>query len=388
MSPVQIDRPDEGHERQWALHLNPQHPAGHGPITLTLRVDSLRDDATILWAEPHIIPLHRGVEKLFESRDYRQALMLADRHEWHSAFGSELGLALTIEAMAGMTVPDRATWIRTTMAELNRAIHHLRWFGETVGQLAGEEPAGISLRNEARRARDALVLLHEAMSGGRLHPMLVVPGGVREDTPSGWVRSLSARVEESAQLVVPLREWLARRPDLAGVGVLGPELATAFGVTGPVARASGAPLDLRLDDPYIGYSELANSGELRRSTATAGDSSARLQVLLDELDISFQCLARCAVELNAPSNQGPVNVRLPRSLRLPEGSGYGWTENPSGINGWFLMSRGGPMPYRLKLRTASFANAQAFCHVVVGSTVCDLPAILMSFLLVGGDLGK
>lgn len=385
---MQIDRPSEGIERQWTLQLGSQHPAGHGPIALTLQVDNPGDDATILWAEPHIVPLHRGVEKLFESRDYRQALMLADRHEWHSAFGSELGLALTIEGIAGMTVPDRASWIRTAMAELNRAIHHLRWLGETVGQLANGEASDIALRDDCRQVRDELVLRHEAMSGGRLHPMLVVPGGVREDTPVGWTANLRVDADRVTPLLGSLREWISGQADLSGVGVLTAELAESFGVTGPVARASGASLDLRLDDPYVAYSQLASSGHLQRVTASPGDAQARMQVLVDELEVSQRCLTACATELAAPSNQGPVNVRLPRSLRLPEGTGYGWTENPSGINGWLLVSRGSPMPYRLKIRTSSFANAQALCRVVVGSKVRDLPVILMSFLLVGGDLGK
>ena len=149
---MQIDPDGAATTREWTLELGSQHPAGHGPITFDLALDGDGDDAIIAWAEPRLIPLHRGVEKLFESRDYRQALMLADRHEWHSAFGSELGLALTIESMSGITVPPRAVWIRTAMAELSRAIHHLRWVGETIGEL-DREANGVELRGAARRSR-------------------------------------------------------------------------------------------------------------------------------------------------------------------------------------------------------------------------------------------
>lgn len=378
-------------DREWTLRVDSQHPAVHGPMTLRLRVDGPDPDARIQSAEVVVAPLHRGVEKLFESRDYRQALMLADRHDWHSAFGSELGLALTIEHMAGIAVPERATWIRTTMAELNRAIHHLRWLGETIGELAADEAESLVLRDSCRRARDRLTWFHEANSGGRLHPMLVVPGGVREDTPDGWAAGLRTEISALTDLADGLVKWVTTHGELsgAGVGVVPLDLATSYGASGPVARASGLALDLRLDDPYLRYDELAATGVLTRVTASAGDSQARLLILAEELRVTFAVLVAATTALDAPGLVGePVNVRLPRSLRVPEGTGYGWTENPTGINGWFLESRGGPMPYRLKVRTASFANAQALSHVLVGETVRALPTILMTFLLVAGDLGK
>lgn len=380
---MQIDASSGGEVQQWTLSLGSQHPAGHGPLVMNLRIE----DDTIRWAEPAIIPLHRGAEKLFESRDYRQALMLADRHEWHSAFGSELGLALTIEAMSGIVVPSRATWIRTAMAELNRVIHHLHWVGETVGELSVTGDAGVALRDQARAARDSLTFAHEQLSGGRLHPMVVVPGGVREDVPAGWTDALRG-AGDAQELIDNLLTWVDGRDDLAGVGVLSRAAAIEFGASGPVARASGAQLDLRLDDPYLAYEELAGAGVLTRVTRQAGGAQARLQVLLDETRVSLRCLDAAAGALDSSEHDGPVNVRLPRAVRVPEGSGYGWTENPSGINGWHLTSRGGPMPYRLKIRSASFANAQAICDAVTGDSLDTLPYTLMTSLLTAGDLGK
>ena len=108
----------------------------------------------------------------------------------------------------------------------------------------------------------------------------------------------------------------------------------------------------------------------------------------DELAVSLGCVIAAAGRLDAAESPGPVTVRLPRAVRVPEGTGYGWTENPSGVNGWHLTSRGGPMPYRLKIRSASFANAQAMCQAVIGDRLATLPTTLMTFLLVGGDLGK
>lgn len=384
---VQIDPTRDDAVSQWTLRLGSQHPAGHGPITMNLKLDGVGEDAVVTWAEPQLVPLHRGVEKLFESRDYRQALMLADRHEWHSAFGSELGLALTIESMSGISVPPRAVWIRTAMAELNRAIHHLRWVGETIGE-CGDDPAAFQLRDAARSHRDALLHTYEAMSGGRLHPMLVVPGGVREDTPPQWTDALRSSASGGLEIVDGLSAWVDSRDDFVGVGVLDPTDAIECGASGPVARASGVALDLRFDDPSLAYRDLAESGILQRVTRGAGDARARLEVLVDELRVSLYCVTAAAEQLDSAENQGQVNVRLPRAVRVPEGSGYGWTENPSGINGWHLTSRGGPMPYRLKIRSASFANAQAICQAVVGEPVTSLPITLMTSLWVSGDLGK
>ena len=388
MSPVQIDNSSPDHQLVWTLEVDDQHPAVHGPMRLDLAVTGDQDDPVITHAEPLIVPLHRGVEKLFESRDYRQALMLADRHDWHSAFSSELGLALTIEAMAGIAVPRRATWIRTAMAELNRAIHHLRWLGETIGEIAQTDPVALGLRDQCRQAKESLVWLHEAISGGRLHPMLVVPGGVRDDAPVGWSEQLRDAARDLGPLAQRLVEWVSTDERLRGVAVLPPTSAIDFAVSGPVARASGMDLDLRFDDPYLAYPDLIDAGLLVRVTRTAGDAQARLQVLAEELAVSLRCIGAAASELGSPGDQEAVNVRLPRSLRIPEGSGYGWTENPTGINGWFLVSRGGPMPYRLKLRTASFANAQALCQILKGTRVSQLPLALMTFLIVAGDLGK
>lgn len=363
-------------ERVWTLTLGPEHPAGHGPLAFRLQVDS---DEVVTWAEPLIHPLHRGVEKLFESRDYRQALMLADRHDWHSAFGSELGLALTIESALGIAVPPRATLIRTLMAELVRSIHHLRWLGESAWELSRDE----SLRIAARTVRERLTLAHEAISGGRIHPMLVQIGGLRSDAPSDW----TVDVAPALAVCDRLAEWAESLVALAAVGVLPSRDALEFAVSGPVGRASALALDLRFDDPYCAYPSLISEGILTRSIRSAGGAQARFEVLAEELRVSLHCVEFCLGLLPETAGE-PVNVRLPRTLRVPEGDAYGWTENPTGINGWYLVSRGGPEPYRLKVRTASYANAQALSHILPGTLVSQLPAALMSFLLVSGDLAK
>lgn len=379
-------------QTEWTLAIYPDHPGMNGPLTFDLRVSGTGAQSLIEWAEPRLAPLHRGVEKLFESRDYRQVLMLADRHDWHSAFGSELGLALTLESQLGITVPARATWIRTLLAEVNRAIHHLRWLGETTVELeraTGAEPPLLAyqLRDRARLARDALIGNLESISGGRLHPMLVQTGGLRADAPDDWTTEVERAATEAESVASELTDWADHATPARGVGVLTTEAALAFAVSGPVARAGGLDLDLRFDEPYCAYPDLISTGVLTRVTAQDGDAQARFQVLAAELVMSLAAIRHCATTVDE-LGAGPVSVKLPRSLRLPEGDAYGWTENPTGINGWYLVSRGGTEPYRLRIRSASFANAQALSHVLVGTPVRELPITVMSFLLVTGDLAK
>ncbi len=363
---------------RWTPSFGPEHPAGHGPMEW----DFVLSGTQIAAASPVIYPMHRGAEKLFESRDYRQALMLANRHDWHSASGSELGLALTIESMLGIVVPQRATWIRTLLSELSRAIHHVRWLGETAREL-GEE----SLAESAKTIRERLIDTQEEFAGGRMHTMIVQPGGLREDCPPDWTTTVRTVAKAAAQIAPQLSEWVRHDERLAGVATLSEQDAIAYGASGPVARASGLSLDLRFDSAYCAYPELIEAKILRRIVRTAGDTQARLVVISDEFAVALDCIVECANRLDALTD-GPVSVRLPRSLRLPEGAGYGWTENPTGINGWYVVSRGAIEPYRLKIRSASFGNAQAASAAVIGESYERFPIALMSFLVVAGDLAK
>ena len=167
-----------------------------------------------------------------------------------------------------------------------------------------------------------------------------------------------------------------------GVGVLTAEQAAAYGASGPVARASGLDIDLRRDEPYLAYDQL----DVPVVTRTAGDCHSRFEVLLDQafvsLDLAEQCLDR------VDRIGGPVNVRLPKVVKAPEGHTYAWTENPLGINGYYLVSRGEKTPWRMKLRSASFNNIAVLPHLVEGAVVADLIAILGSMFFVVGDIDK
>ncbi|MGI8702626.1 MAG: NADH-quinone oxidoreductase subunit D [Nocardioidaceae bacterium] len=364
------------------LNIGPQHPATHGVLRLRLTLDGER----IVDCEPIVGYMHRGVEKLFEVRDYRQIIVLANRHDWLSAFSSELGIVLAVERMLGMEVPVRAVWARMLLAELNRVLNHLMFLGSYPLEVGAITPIFYAFRE-----RETIQEVMEEISGGRMHYMFNRVGGLKEDLPAGWLGRVSAavaavrtRLPQIEDLIFGNEIFQART---RGVGVLSPELIAQHGVSGPIARASGVDFDLRRDDPYLAYDELTVSGILSIPTRTGGDCYDRYGLLLDQakvsLDIADACIARLA-ELP----RGPINVRLPKILKAPEGHIYCWTENPLGINGYYLVSRGEKTPWRLKLRTASFNNIAVLPQMLTGCVVADMVAILGSMFFVVGDIDK
>ncbi|OIV38929.1 NADH-quinone oxidoreductase subunit D [Mangrovactinospora gilvigrisea] len=362
------------------LNIGPQHPSTHGVLRLRLRMQGERITA----AEPVVGYMHRGAEKLFEARDYRQIVVLANRHDWLSAFSNELGVVHAVETMLGMEVPVRAVWLRTLLAELNRVLNHLMFLGSYPLELGGMTPVFYAFRE-----REELQAVMEEVSGGRMHYMFNRVGGLKEDLPAGWTRRAAAAVAAVRSrmgvfddLVLGNEIFRART---RGVGVLPRETAQAYGVSGPVARASGLDFDLRRDEPYLAYGELADV--LRVAVRQEGDCLARFECLLEQthnaLELAEACLGRLA-ELPP----GPVNQRLPKVLKAPEGHVYTWTENPLGLNGYHLVSRGEKTPWRLKLRSASFNNVQALTELLPGCLVADMVAILGSLFFVVGDIDK
>jgi NADH-quinone oxidoreductase subunit D len=362
------------------LNIGPQHPSTHGVLRLKLHLDG----ELITAADPVVGYMHRGAEKLFEARDYRQIIVLANRHDWLSAFANELGVVLGIERMLGMEVPERATWTRTLLAELNRVLNHLMFLGSYPLELGGITPIF-----HAFYEREQLQAVMEEASGGRMHYMFNRVGGLKEDLPAGWygrvraaVAAIRGRIGLFDDLVLGNDIFRART---RGVGVLAPEFVHAYGVSGPIARASGVDFDLRRDEPYLAYGELGDV--LRVVTRQEGDCLARFECLLDQvhnaLDLADACLDRLD---DAPP--GPINLRLPKVLKAPEGHTYTWTENPLGINGYYLVSRGDKTPWRLKLRSASYNNIQVLAELLPGTLVADMVAILGSMFFVVGDIDK
>ena len=256
------------------LNIGPQHPSTHGVLRLRLMLDGER----IITAEPIVGYMHRGAEKLFEVRDYRQIIVLANRHDWLSAFANELGVVLAVERMLGMEVPVRAVWARTLLAELNRVLNHLMFLGSYPLELGAITPIFYAFRE-----RETLQAVMEEVSGGRMHYMFNRVGGLKEELPAGWtgrarhaVDEVRRRLPDIENLILGNEIFQART---RGVGVLSPELVHAYGVSGPIARASGVDLDLRRDEPYLAYGEL----DVPVVTRTEGDCLARFECLLEQV---------------------------------------------------------------------------------------------------------
>ncbi len=356
------------------LPLRDFHPSGHAGFQLQVRVE----DGVVQRTDIRMGLMHRGSEKLFEARDYRQIMMLANRHDWLSAFSSELGIGLAIEAATGITPPERATWTRTLLAEANRVAVALAFLGAVLP--AYEDRARVLA------SRERLVDAQERATGGRVHPMFTRIGGI--------AAPLGAEVlAHYAAIVADLRAGLPRVADavllladgLRGLAPLRREEAVGFGASGPVARASGVDLDLRRDDSYLAYAEL---GELLTvPTRSAGDAAARYEVLLEQVPVSLDLMSACVDRL-VLLGPGPIDVRLPKTVKVPEGVTHSWIEGPLGISGALLASVGDRTPWRLKIRSASFNNVQAIRNAVVGTRLDDLADAVMSFFFVVGDVDR
>jgi NADH-quinone oxidoreductase subunit D len=365
------------------LNIGPQHPATHGVLRLKLTLDGER----ILECEPIIGYMHRGAEKLFEVRDYRQIIVLANRHDWLSAFANELGVVLAAERMLGMDVPVRAVWARTLLAELNRVLNHLMFLGSYPLEVGAITPIFYAFRE-----RETLQQAMEEISGGRMHYMFNRVGGLKEDLPAGWldraadaVAGVRRRLPAMRDMILGNEIFIART---RGVGALDAETVHAYGVSGPIARASGVDVDLRRDEPYLGYGELFREGGPGRVvTRQDGDCYARFEVLAEQVSVSLELADRCIDQLRSLP-RGPINVKLPKILKVPEGHTYAWTENPLGLNGYYLVSRGEKTPWRLKLRSASFNNIAMLPELLRGCLIADMVAILGSTFFVVGDIDK
>jgi NADH-quinone oxidoreductase subunit D len=361
-------------DAELVLDLGADHPSTHGGLRLSLTLDGER----ITSADPRIGFVHRGAEKLFEVRDYRQILMLANRHDWLSAFANELGVVLAVERLMGLTVPPRAVRLRTALAEINRASAGLAFLGAVPA-----DDGGAVVRTTAER--EALLGVLEEVSGGRVHTMFNRIGGLKEDVPAGWIGRTRDVLEQLAGSVPPLTDRLLGSPEVrraAGQGVVTQDMVDGYGLSGPVARAAGVALDLRRDEPYLAYPDLElpypPDGD------SAGDVPARFACLAGDVLAGLQLARTCLADL--PS--GPIAVRLPKAVRAPEGETYAWTENPFGITGYHLVSRGGTTPWRLKVRTPSFATLSALPEILPGLALPDLPMVLASLFFVLGDADR
>ena len=356
------------------IDLGPQHPSRAGLVGLTVELD---DDRRVISARVQPGFLHRGAEKLFEVRDYRQLLMLADRHDWQAPFSGELVAALACEQLLGLSAPPRAVWLRTLLAEVARIGSHLGFLSYIPFALADD-----ALASRVRHARDRGRVLMLALSGNRLHPMLNRLGGLAVDASSEWFDRLALWLGDVESL--GLQSAVAGLGLEPGLGNLDHEQVMSYGLSGPASRASGLDWDLRRTPGYLAYPELTFNADI--VPGCSGDVTARFEHMEYEMRYSIGLVRQCAERLE--SIDSPVNIRLSRIIKLPDAEAWLTIEAPLGMAGIHVVSRGATTPWRFKLRTPTFAAVNVLHEVLVGEQADSVPAIVASLGYTIGDLDK
>lgn len=356
------------------LDLGPDHPTRAGLLELHLWLSE--DQTQIAAADVQAGALHRGVEKLFEVRDYRQVLMLANRHDWHAPFAGELSVALAVEELLGLVVPHRAVWLRMLLAEHTRISSHLGFLGWWARRI----PDGPSIHPAREALREQLLRL----SGNRVHPMITRIGGLAVDADASW---LADELEAIAPAIQLAQDLLAAGPVAGQVAPVSQKIIAGYGLSGPVARAAGVPRDVRVDTPYLDYPTLFELvADRPQKPSVTNDAAGRLALLAHEV-IESGVLITAIVE-HLEQVTGPIEVPLPKVIKVPEAETFMVTEAPLGRAGCHLVSRGQTTPWRLRLRTPSAATVSALPAILVGCPVDQLEAALASLGYVVGDVDK
>jgi NADH-quinone oxidoreductase subunit D len=357
------------------LNIGPQHPATHGVLRVVLDLDGEKIRSAI----PVVGYMHRGFEKLAEARDYRQIMALVNRHDWLSALNNELGVALAVERMMELEIPERAQWIRVLMCEWNRILNHLMFVGSFGLELGAITPVFFAFRE-----REDIQNLMESATGGRLHFTYVRVGGMLQDLPRGFLaasaqmtKNVRMRVEEYRDLLLGNEIFKARTRN---IGILPPDVALDYGVSGSTLQASGVAEDARKTEPYCVYDRV----EFDVPVGRTGDSFDRFLVLLERIEQSCNIIDQTVDQIPP----GPVNVKLPKVIKAPEGEIYVRTENPLGQCGYHLVSDAKKNPWRLKMRTPSFSNIQMLPYLLEDALLSDMIAILGSVFFVVGDVDR
>ncbi|MEX1022471.1 MAG: NADH-quinone oxidoreductase subunit D [Dehalococcoidia bacterium] len=372
------ERAREFETQDLLLNVGPQHPSTHGVFRMVLSVDG----EVVKDVIPYIGYLHRGAEKLCETMDYRQGIGFMDRTEYLAAFNAELSYLMAVETLAELEVPERAQWIRMILCELNRLSSHFMFlgaFGIDVGVFA-------TPFIYAWREREALIDLFEEISGDRMMYAYFRPGGLAWDVPQNFKQRVEEVLKSSEQGIKDFDGLLTNdeifRARTQGVGVISAADAIDYGMSGPSIRASGVPLDVRRDEPYLKYDEV----EWDVITGSNGDVFDRYYCRLLEMRESVKIVRQC---LERMADTGPIMPeKMPRMLRTPPGEVYIRTEAPRGEYGIYLVSKGGNRPYRLKVRSACLSNLQALRDMSVGQYVADAIIVLGSIDIVLSEVDR
>ena len=360
------------------LNMGPQHPSTHGVLRLVLKLSGEK----VVECIPVMGYLHRGLEKIFEWRTYHQGIRYADQADYVSNMLNEHAYAGAMEAIGGIEIPRRAEYLRVIVDELSRCASHLVWLGTYGLDIGATTPVLWCFRD-----REEILDMFEEICGSRMNFNYYRPGGLLYDFPPGLLSKLQRflaryekHIEEDYVKVLDQNEIFLERT--MGVGTIPPDVALAYGLTGPMLRGSGIDWDLRRDRPYAIYPELTT---LKPVVATEGDAYARYRVRLGEMRLAIQIVRECIDRLPG----GPVRARLGHVWKCPPGEAYYTVEGAKGEVGVYMISDGrAPNPFRAKFRGPSFVNLQVLPWLVRGRLVGDLVAILGSFDIVLGDVDR
>jgi NADH-quinone oxidoreductase subunit D len=358
------------------VNIGPSHPSTHG----VCRVIAHLDGEVVVKVEPVIGYLHRGIEKMAENRTYLQVVPLTDRLDYVGSMYANWAYCRAVERLAGIRVPERAEYIRVIVCELQRIASHMMGVGAS-----GADTGAFTAFVYAFDIRERIIELFELLCGARLTYNYVRPGGVSADLPEGWVESCRAVVKAAPARLEELDDLFfgnyIAQGRMKGIGVLTAEDAVAWGASGPVARASGVPYDLRKNDPYSVYPRL----DFGVPVGEHGDVFDRGRVKLAEAIESCAIVEQALDQMEA----GPVKASgIPRLLRPRPGDAYDHIESARGSLGVYVVSDGSPRPYRMKVRSPAFCNLQLLSKLSVGHTVSDLVVILGSLDPVFGEIDR
>ena len=357
------------------VNMGPQHPSTHGVFRLVLWIDGER----IVRAEPHIGYLHRGSEKLCEGEPYSQIITLFDRLDYVANLNGELAFCLTVEKLMALEIPERASYIRVILCELNRIASHMLFYGVYGLDVGAMTPILYGFRE-----RERIQSLFEDVTGARMMHNYIRVGGVKNDLPEDFGRrmevlidQLNRGIEECDQLLSNNEMFLARTK---GIGSISAEDAIDFGVTGPALRASGVLEDVRISEPYSVYDRF----DFGIPVGKYGDCWDRFYVRVEEMRQSMVIIEQAMKQMEP----GPVMGQVRRIPRPPKGEAYMRTESPRGDFGVYLVSDGSDKPYRVKVRAPSFANLQALRHLLRTAYVADAVVILGSIDIILGEVDR
>ena len=396
------DMPADVEDQTMIINMGPQHPSTHGVLRLMLELQG----ETVLRCKPIIGYLHTGMEKTGEDLTFLQGGTNVTRMDYLSPLNNELVFSMATEKLLGIDgdIPERAVWMRMLLSEMNRMSSHLLFLATN-----GMDLGAVSMMLYGWREREEVLRFFQKVTGLRMNHNFIRPGGLAADLPPGWrddvlsiLEMLPPRLEEYDILMTNQPIWRER---LQGVGVITAEEALALGTSGPILRSTGVPFDLRRDMPYMHYDEL----DFDVIVGSYGDAFDRYAIRLNEvresIKIVYQILDRMPsgdYRIQNKKVTPPPRARIDESMealihhfkiftegfKVPEGEVYVGIESPRGEIGCYIVSDGGPKPYRIHMRAPSFVNIQALPHMMRGGLVADAVAVISSVDPVLGDVDR